>query len=1054
MNIQRGLLLATALLASQSLATPQTESALPAWQDPTVFRINKLPSRSFFYSYRSAEEVNTTNPFQSSNHLLLNGEWQFNWVENPQSKIEGFEHNDFDDSQWDTIPVPANWEINGYGIPYYHSHNCFAPNVTPPELPQTYNPVGQYRKQFTLPDTWQNERVVAHFGAVKSAFYVYVNGQRVGYSEDSKTQAEFDITDYLKAGDNTLALEVYRYSDGSYFECQDMWRLSGIERDVYLFATPKVHIADYHSEATLSADFEDGILNLSTRIANVDSGTHRDLALKVSVSDNGETLAEELLTMGSLSSDSEQTINWQLTLADIEAWSAERPKLYQLDLTLLADDQAIEYVSNRIGFRSSELRNGQFLINGQPVLFKGVNRHEHDPVTGHVVSRESMELDARLMKENNINSVRLAHYPNDPYWYQLADEVGLYLVDEANIESHGLGAANQGAGYNPANHIVNQPDWRDAYIDRIENMYQRSKNNPSVVIRSLGNETGDGPNTEASYDWLKQASDEPVISEQAQLRRHTDAYGQMYASIDQITHYAETQVDSRPAILIEYEHAMGNSLGNFKEYWDTFKQYDSLQGGFIWDWVDQTFLRHTPQGEAFWAYGGDLEPPAVIHSDSFCANGLVYADRSAYPYLHEVKRVQQDIAIEFDEASKQLSVSNEFFFIDLAGYELSWELIANGQVVAQSLQNIPLSAAAQHTQTIALNELELDQFSGELFLNTSVQLAAAQGMLNAGHIAAQSQHALSSAFTPPLADQATRLRLRENDERFRLSSNVADIQFNKDSGLLTQVSYHGEEILAGSSRPEFWRAPIDNDFDISKFQPSLSTWQWVGRSMTLQSIDVTRIDSQRVKVSTVHNLPSVQSQYLSEYIVHGNGRIDFDLWFYAAPHQKQAELPRFGTLFQLNPALSQVAWYGRGPHENYSDRKTSADVGRYQSTVEDLYTPYVRPQENGYRTDVRTLHFSDDNQRGVSFLGAPLLSFGAQYYSTDDYDASKGQVSARNLHPHDLQKQDRIFVNIDLRQRGVGGTDSWGSPPLFRYTLPWLDYRYQFTMQPLNDIDQ
>ncbi|WP_298633937.1 glycoside hydrolase family 2 TIM barrel-domain containing protein [uncultured Umboniibacter sp.] len=1053
MNIQSGLLLASAFVASCSLASPQAEPSLPAWQDPTVFRINKLPSRSFFYSYRNAEELNITSPFNSSNHLLLNGEWQFNWVEQPNDRTSGFERSDFDDSGWDTIPVPANWEINGYGIPYYHSHNCFAPNITPPELPQTYNPVGQYRKQFMLPDDWQNERVVAHFGAVKSAFYVYVNGERVGYSEDSKTQAEFDISEYLQAGENTLALEVYRYSDGSYFECQDMWRLSGIERDVYLFATPKVHIADYHSESTLSADYQDGVLDLSARIVNSSSETERNLSLKVSLSDEGKTLVEETLEIGSLASNSEELASWQVNLPNIEAWSAESPKLYQLDLTLVENDQAIEFISNRVGFRTSELRDGQFLINGQPVLFKGVNRHEHDPVTGHVVSRESMELDARLMKENNINAVRLAHYPNDPYWYQLADEVGLYLVDEANIESHGLGAANQGSGYNPTNHIVNQPDWHDAYIDRIENMYQRSKNNPSVVIRSLGNETGDGPNTEASYDWLKAASDEPVISEQAQLRRHTDAYGQMYASIDQITHYAETEIDSRPAILIEYEHAMGNSLGNFKEYWDTFKQYDSLQGGFIWDWVDQTFLRHTSQGEPFWAYGGDLEPPAVIHSDSFCANGLVYADRSAYPYLHEVKRVQQDIAIHFNADTQALTVHNEFFFIDLSGYELSWELIADGQTVAQSSQRIPLTAPAQSAQIIDLSSLNLSEFEGELFLNTAVRLAGNQGLLNAGHIAAESQHALDSVFTPALASEEVRLRLRENDERYRLSSSVADIEFNKASGLLSKVSYHGEDILAESTRPEFWRAPIDNDFDIAKFQSSLSTWQWVGRSMTLDSLVLERIDSKRVKVSTVHNLPSVQSQYLSEYIVHGNGRIDFDLWFYAAPHQKQAELPRFGTLFQLSPALSQVEWYGRGPHENYSDRNASADVGRYQSTVAELYTAYVRPQENGYRTDVRELHFIDNAQRGVSFVGAPLLSFGAQYYSTDDYDASKDQVARRNLHPHDLVARDRIFLNIDLRQRGVGGTDSWGSPPLFRYTLPWLDYRYQFSMQPLTTAD-
>jgi len=1041
-----GFALLATLMTSTSATVTAEEQQLQPWQDPAVFQINRLPTRAFFHPMQQADDLSLQQPWSADNFLLLNGQWRFNWVERPEARTVRFADTDYDDSAWDEFPVPANWEINGYGIPYYHSHNCFAPNIIPPELPTNYNPVGQYRKQVTIPQAWLDQRVVIHLGAVKSAFFLYVNGQRVGYSEDSKIEAEFDVTEYLNPGTNTFGIEVYRYSDGSYFECQDMWRLSGIERDVYLFATPKTHIQDIEVITELSNNYADGQLNARVQIANRHNTAQSELSLTAELSYRGEVVATQTNAIDRLAPSNHTPVDFTFSVDDVAKWSAETPLLYDLKLTLNSRDQGIEFVNQRIGFRSSEYRDGQFLVNGQPVLFKGVNRHEHDPITGHVVSRESMELDARLMKENNINAVRLAHYPNDPYWYQLADEVGFYLIDEANIESHGLGAANQGAGYNPDHHIVTNPHWQAAYIDRIEAMFERSKNNPSVVIRSLGNETGDGINTEASYDWLKARRDEPVISEQAQLRRHTDAYGQMYASLDQITHYAESEIDDRPVILIEYEHAMGNSLGNFAEYWETFEHYDSLQGGFIWDWVDQTFLRHTTDNQPFWAYGGDLEPPSVIHSDSFCANGLVFADRSPYPYLHEVRRVQQDIGFELNDT--RLEVHNKFYFRSLQGLSIRYQIIENGQRVFES-EPMALTALPQSSETFEIDWYAHRADQGEVFVNVKVQLDHSEGLLDAGYVIAEDQFKTASADVE-IATTNDRLRVSESDELITLRGAGFRLGFDKNSGLINSYQVQGEEVLKAGVRPEFWRAPIDNDFDISAYHGSLNTWQGVGRSVELVDLMVERVDRSKFKIETVHRLPSIQSEYRSSYTIHGDGRVEVDAWFYAAPHQKYPELPRIGTLFQLATSFDNVVWYGRGPHENYWDRRASADVGIYEMSVDELYTPYVRPQENGYRTDIRHVRFTNDDGIGVEFVGAPLLNFGAQFYSTDQYDNSKSQVSRRNLHPHDLTREDRIYVNIDFKQRGVGGTDSWGSPPLFKYTLPWLDYHYQFTLRPID----
>ncbi len=1039
----------TFLISPLSAATPT--SSLKDWQDPEVFRINKEPARSFFYSYDNAKAAFSKTPWDQGNHILLNGQWKFNWVDSVKKKPNDFYLSNFDDSQWDKIAVPANWEVNGYGTPFYHSHQCFKANAIPPEMPPHYNPVGSYRKKFILPDDWNEKRVFAHFGAVKSAFYLWINGQKVGYSQDSKTAAEFDLTPYLQTGENQLAMQVYRYSDGSYFECQDMWRVSGIERDVYLFATPKVHIKDFHAYTTLTDDYTNGELQFIALIDNNQDNAVNGYQLKVQLFDHQQKpLFEKNLEIKKLSKNKNGRVELTTTVNTPLLWSAEQPNLYNLKLTLVdPKSKAIEHIGHKIGFRSTELKDGNILINGKPVLFKGVNRHEHDPVTAHVVTRELMLKDVQLMKQFNINSVRMAHYPNDPYMYYLADLYGLYVMDEANTESHGIGAANQGA-YNPDIHLVNKPAWAAAYIDRVSNMYHATKNNPSVVMRSLGNESGDGPNLEATYDWLKQQEpNSPVISEQAQMRRHTDAYAQMYAPISDIERYAKRKLDTtRPVILIEYEHAMGNSLGNFKEYWDSFEKHPSLQGGFIWDWVDQTFAMKTLEGLPYWGYGGDLEPAGTVSSLSFSANGLVFADRTPYPYLWEVKNVQQNIGFSSDDvAAGKITISNKHYFISLQGHSLDWQLLANGTPVAQG-KGLPLSAAAQKNQEVSL-DYDIDQKSGvEYFLNLQVTSDKKNGVVPKGHITAWSQIAFPNIEV--IAKKPTQVILSVSDKKQAYSFKGRDfsLRIDKTTGLVSSLEYFGDEMLKASSRPDFWRAPIDNDLPIKGYGDKIGPWQKAGKDTTLVSIKLITVSKYQVKVEIEHYISTIGSRYFTTYHVFGNGEVKVDIYFYAAPHKRQSDMPRLGTLFELDKQYSQVSWYGRGPHENYMDRNTSAHVGQYQSNVADLYVPYVRPQENGYRSEVRHVSFHNKNGKGIIFKGAPLIGFGAQYYDTADYHASAAQVKAKNLHPHELPLKQKIYVNIDYMQRGVGGTNTWGAKPLSDYIIPYLDYQYSYSFKP------
>jgi beta-galactosidase len=1040
------ILINTNLANATTTMQNSSENLLNDWQNPQVSAINKEAVHASFFSFGEDPGSFVSEPWQQNNYLNLDGKWKFHWTDNPQNRPLEFYKTDFDVSSWKDIDVPANWQLQGYGVPNYINMRVdFTDTPIAGQVPDDNNPVGSYKRHFMLPEDWLGKQVFVHLGAVKSAYYLWVNGQKVGYAQDSKSPAEFDLTPYVVSGDNQIAIEVYRWSDGTYLELQDMWRLSGIERSIYLYATPKVRVRDFHANATLDSSYKNGVLAFSAEIKHhlVEiEGTYK-LVAKLYDQQNNK-LFENTMPVVNFGHANVAHIEFEQTISSIVPWSAETPVLYQLHLALLnSEGKAVQHIRTRIGFRTSELKNGNVLVNGQPVLFKGVNRHEHDPLTGHVISRESMRKDMALLKQFNINAVRTSHYPNDPYWYELADEFGMYIVDEANIESHGIGAANQGHFYKPEAHMVNMPKWRDAYINRVENLYERDKNHPSVVIWSIGNESGDGPNIEALYDWLKTKTSMPVMSEQAQLRRHTDMYSQMYASIDTLIHYAELG-ESRPLILCEYEHAMGNSMGNLADYWQVIEKYPLLQGGFIWDWVDQTFPLVSQDGKPYWGYGGDLEKPGMYHDGNFSANGMMAADRSPNPHAFEVKRVYQNITVEPVDLSKgKINIKNKHFFVDLSSVEMHWQVEGNGAQVSRG-KVVDLNVKPQGQQELKLDWAFLPQPDVEYFVNFEFVSKQATPMLPKGFEVAKAQlafGALSHVVNQPSSGE---LKLRDSNSSLDITGPNFNIKFDRSSGWISSYQIKGQDMLLAPMRPEFWRAPTDNDFG-EKFNEKAKVWKLAGQHALLTKFSYEIGDNGEVLLTTEHYLEDVESRYLSNYVIDAEGKVGVDIWFYAAPHKFQSALPRIGSLLQMPASFEQVQWFGRGPHENYWDRLTSADVGLFNMTVDELYFPYVRPQENGYRSDVRRVSFTNKSGIGLEFSGAPLIGFGAQRFDVHDYE----QFEKTGMHPIQLQEKDRIFINIDYKQRGIAGTDSWGSPPLFKYTLPWRDYHYSFLITPV-----
>ncbi|WKN32485.1 glycoside hydrolase family 2 TIM barrel-domain containing protein [Porifericola rhodea] len=1035
-------------------------------QDPNIVGINKLAPHSLLIPYADKKQALEDTPEASPYYQLLNGKWKFYFSEKPDERPLDFYLPEYNVRKWDEIQVPADWQMEGYDIPIYLNHpyefttaenapqqplNSDSPEVRqprPPAVPFNWNPVGSYRRNFSIPKSWGDRQVRLHFGGVKTAFYVWVNGQYVGYSEDSKTPAEWDITDYLQEGENILACEVYRIASGSYLECQDFWRLSGIERDVYLYAPPKVHVEDLDLLAKLDENYEQGMFNTEVTLSNV-SETDAQSRLMFSLLDaEGSTVYEEERSI-SIPQNEYTSVQLSSSLADCRPWSAESPYLYTFLIEHYDTEGRLrESSSQKVGFRSVEIKGGQLLVNGQAVLVKGVNRHEHHPDYAHYIPKESMEEDIRLMKQYNINAVRTSHYPNDPYWYKLCDQYGLYVVDEANIESHGLGAAQQNA-YDPERHIADDPLWEKAHLDRVERMYERDKNHPSVIIWSLGNEAGDGSNFVKAYQWLKERDSRPVQFEQARLRPHTDIFTPMYMSMEDMKNYALDPTASRPLIQCEYAHAMGNSVGNLQDYWDLIEAYPLLQGGFIWDWVDQGLSKTHEDGEKYFGYGGDFGPEDIRSDHNFCLNGLVNPERKPNPHLYEVKKVYQNFKVEpVDLSAGKILLTNEFSFSNLDAYELSWTLQENGNTIEEGSFN--LSLAPQSSMELSL-PYQLQQQQGELWLTVYLQQKEATEMIAAGHVLGVEQLLVRSASGVPMRSNKddtkphSPLQLKEDRRRIEVSGQDFSVSWDKQSGQLMGFRYRGAELLSSPLRPDFWRIPTDNDYG-NHMPTELGEWRTRHQSLELEDIIVEETQ-EHIKLRTIARFPEINAAYYVDYTVSPQASVEVSISFITPPFHGLKEMPRFGTQMKVDGSLSQARWYGRGPHENYSDRKTSALVGKYAMAVEELYFPYIRPQENGYRTDVRWLELTDAQGRGLRFSGAPLFCFNAHYYDRQDFS---NEATRQYLHTTDIKKYEDIWLNIDYGQRGVGGDNSWGAHPHTEYKIIPREYYLTYSIQAID----
>ncbi len=1026
----------TVLLSLFALAFAQND-----WENPEIFERNAEKARATFYTYASVEKA-LLNKIQTADYIKsLNGSWKFNYVGQISQRPMDFYKTDFDNSSWDNIPVPGNWEMYGYGFKNY-TNSVYPIKKNQPYIEDKYSPVGSYVTYFELPEHWDGRQIFIQLGAVKSGYYIWLNGKKVGYAQDSKLPKEFDITPYLVNGQNKLAVQVFQFTDGTYLEDQDFWRLSGIQRDVMLYARPKTYIRDIFAHPTLDDNYDKGILSLDVEVANKDHKVAKNYNVNYQLLDEkGKEISGMTASASSIKPGGKARVSFEAKTLDIKHWSAEDPNLYQLAISLMQGEKVVEATAIKVGFRTSEIKGGQLLVNGQPILLKGVNRHEHDEYYGHVISEESMIEDIKVMKEHNINAVRTCHYPNAPRWYELCDQYGLYLYDEANIESHGY-------GYKPENTLANKPEWKAAHVARVMNMVERDKNHASIIVWSMGNEAGTGPNFLAAYQEAhKRDGSRPVHYERAEKltdvkERHTDIQGDMYRRISSIEERWLGTDPERPFIWCEYSHAMGNSNGNFQEYWDLIEGNRQVQGGFIWDWVDQG-LADEKDGRKFWGYGGHYEPEGQIHSNNFCLNGVVDPDRQAHPGLMEVKKVYSNIAFAAD--AKSITVKNKRFFTELNDCIIKWDLYVGCKMIKGG-QFRPDGVAPQNEKTfdIDLGNIPTDK---EVFLNVYALNKDNSGMLAFAHEIAREQFQLSTAkLKAPVSNSKDKVVLSEDNNTITIDGINFFMTFAKENGALVSYKMNNAEIIKSPLVPTFWRAPTDNDFG-NKLQKRATVWKEAMDNAKLSSIESRQIDANIINVVAKMDLPTVEGKLMLDYTIFGNGQIDVSYSF-EAKKEKLPEIPRIGMKVQLPKEMDNLKYFGRGPWENYCDRNSAAFVGKYTGKVADQYFAYGRPQENGHKTDVRRLSLVNHSGMGLIIVAEQEpIEFNALHYSTEQLDEGSEKILRT---PADITEGDFVELHIDHKMMGVGGDTSWGAKPHDPYMF-YADkaYNYSFSIVPL-----
>jgi len=1034
----------------------------PEWENPEIFQINREEPTASFYRYADAKTALENDSWENSPfYQSLNGEWSFNYAENVMARPVDFYNSDYDTSGWDKISVPSNWEVLGYGIPIY-TNVIYPFPKNPPFIPHEENPVGSYKRNFEIPENWEGKDVFLHFGGVSGATYVWVNGQMVGYNEGSKTPAEFKISQYLQEGKNSISVQVLRWSDASYLEDQDFWRLSGIERDVYIYTTNKTTIKDYRVIADLENNYTDGKFDLNLEILN-EGKKARGYQVEVKLLDGYSEVYSESKKVDF--AQGKTNVEFQKLLPNVKTWNAEKPNLYTLLFSLKnKKGEVTEVVSSKIGFRKIEIKNSQFLVNGQPVLIKGANLHDHDEITGHVIGEEITLKDMEVMKQSNLNAIRCSHYPKNPFFYRMADKYGFYVVDEANIEIHGMGATNQGLDNNAEAikiHPAYRPEWKAMHLDRTIRMYERDKNFTSIVTWSLGNEAGNGENFVTTYKWLKsQDSTRPVQYEGATMYENTDIQAPMYDLIESMEAYAKNN-PQRPYIQCEYAHAMGNSVGNLQDYWDVIEKYDVLQGGFIWDWVDQGLKTKNEEGVDFYAFGGDFGAGHLQNDNNFCLNGLVNPDRSAHPALYEVKKVYQYVKFKSENPkSGKITLTNMYDFTNLSEYDFSWRLMENGNQVAKGrIDEVDLKP--YESKEIQVELPNLSNPEAEYFLNIFMTNRNETALIPENFLLAYEQFQLTD-YTPSIFEMDTKgISVNKIEDTIKITGEGFEIGFNSADGSLTTLDYGNGNMIQKGPSINFWRAPIDNDYGY--FMPQrLKKWKEATATQNLVALELNSNEGKKVvdaiklaknnfkvkndlRLTAKYELPSVEGEVVITYSINNNGEILVDTKMMNIKESLPI-LPRFGNNFIIDTSYDNVNWYGRGKHENYQDRKTSALVGSHEAKVADLYFEYIRPQENGNRTDIRTLSFTNSVGKGIEISAPQLFGFSAHHQYNSDFDEGDKK---QQRHTYDIIKRDLININIDHSQMGVGGDNSWGYMPHKAYQIPAGNLEFSYMIRPI-----
>ncbi len=1025
-------------------------------QTPEIVSLNRMPMRAQAFAFENKELATKRIKENSKYFISLNGLWKFNWVQDPRQRPKDFYQPNFNDVSWKDFKVPANWEVNGYGLPIYVNHPYeFAglskrgSKLNPPfDIPEDNNPVGSYRKKINIPADWDGRQIFVHLGAVKSAFFIWVNGKKVGYSEDSKLAAEFDITNFVQPGENLVALEVYRWSDGTYLECQDMFRISGIERDVYLYSTPKLDIRDFKVAATLDKSYSNGLLDIALTVDNyrMDQRTNHSrpdsFSVAIELADAaGKVLWQENTGVKKVLGNFNTVVTFKKEIPSVKQWSAELPYLYNLYIHLKnSKGETIQVLNQRVGFRSVEINGSDFLVNGKRIFLKGVNRHEHHPTNGHTLTREDMRKDMEMMKKLNVNAVRHSHYPPDPYWMELCDEFGLYVIDEANIESHGR-------GYDLAITFANDRQWRNAHFERIRRMYERDKNYASVVTWSLGNEAGNGVNMYEAYDWLKKTDvTRPVQYERAEWDYNTDMIVPQYPDPNWLVRYSKGK-ENRPMIMSEFAHIMGNSLGNYKEYWDAIENHPKLQGGFIWEWIDQG-IDTVKNGKRIIAYGGDfpLEGPVNenFSDNNFCVKGVVTAYRELTPMAVEVKKVHQFIKTIYT-GNNSIQVNNSYFFRRIDNTQLHWELLENGNIIEKGTV-AQLSIDPRDSIRINLPIKKTIQAGKEYFLNVRYHLKEAEPFLEKGYEVAYEQFVLAKPLnTFATATAKRKLDLQKTSSKYVITGKSFSVEFDTKNGLLKNYTWNKQTLIQSGPEPAFWRAPTDNDIGAG-YNKSLRNWRNAYAEGKMLDAYVTQNADGSCSITFKKELLQGDAVKEQAFTVFADGVIKVANSFKAVKG-KHTVLLRAGNNLTMNKTLSNISFYGRGPWENYWDRKSASLVGVYKQTLEQQYFPYARPQESGNKTEVRWVNFTNGKGKGLQFVYEDnLLSFSALPYHLDDLDP---EVEKKQYHSGELIKRNEIYLHMDLQQTGMQGIDSWGSQPLQQYRIPFKDYEYSYWIKPI-----